>query len=87
MLSMLGKLSNFTCLQLYITAADTPTQTSALSPPIWGMHVERSRSHQKNERPRYHWLEQHTFNDQNLIDKINGLDIKKIEFFYLKNLV
>lgn len=51
------------------------------------MHIKRPRSHQKNERPRYHWLKQHTFNDQNLIDKINGLDIKKIEFFYLKNLV
>ena len=34
MFSIFGKLSNLTCLELYLTTADTPTQTCAQPPPI-----------------------------------------------------
>ena len=34
MFSMFGQLSNLTCLELYITIIDTPTQTCAHPPPI-----------------------------------------------------
>jgi len=34
MFSMFGQLSNLTCLELYITIIDTPTQTRAHPPPI-----------------------------------------------------
>ena len=35
---------------------------------------ERQRSHRQNEQPRYHRLEQHTLNNQDPFDKINGQD-------------
>jgi len=34
MFSIFRKLSNLTCLELYLTTADTPTQTCAQPPPI-----------------------------------------------------
>ena len=35
MLFIFGQLSNLTCLQLYLTTTDTPTQTCAQPPPIF----------------------------------------------------
>ena len=39
------------------------------------LQKEQLRSYWKNQRSRYHQLEQRTLNDQNSTDKINDLDI------------
>jgi len=40
---------------------------------------EWSRSHQQNERPRYHRLEQHRLNGQYLIDKMKQPKYRLLE--------